>query len=95
MKAIFLSIRILFSAAALLIMSTAEAGKPLWMFEALTSTTVDVPANDTTIVQYKITNQSMRTRTLVMKPIQGITQLTSGPGVSGIKQRVRILMLAL
>ncbi|WP_244915971.1 IPT/TIG domain-containing protein [Legionella worsleiensis] len=67
----------------MLIMTTASAGKPLWTFEPLTATTIAVPANGTATVQYRITNQSKKIHTLSMRPIRGITQITSGLNVCG------------
>lgn len=57
------------------------AGSPLWTFTPLTDTTLSVPSNDTAIVQYQVTNRSARTHTLTMRPIVGITQVTSGIGI--------------
>ena len=75
---------LLSSIIALCVFNTAYAGsRPLWTFTPLTETTVSVPSNDTAMVQYRVTNQSNRTRTLMMQPIQGITQLTSGLGICG------------
>ena len=59
------------------VMSTSIA------FTPLTSTTLSVPANSTAIVQYQVSNQISQPQTLVMKPIQGIQQITTGPGVCG------------
>lgn len=64
-----------------LMITAAFAGNPLWTFEPLTATRIAVPANDTAIVQYRVINQSSRPYTLVMNPIPGITQLTSGLGI--------------
>lgn len=62
---------------ALLASVFAQAGIPLWTFERLTATNITVPANDTATVQYRITNQSQKPHILEMKPIQGITQITT------------------
>jgi hypothetical protein len=61
--------------------SVANAGTPLWTFEALTPTTVAVPFNAIASVQYRVTNQSNRSHTLVMQSIPGVLQVTSGAGV--------------
>ncbi len=66
-----------------LIIAATHAGTPLWTFEPLTATTVAVPANSTAIVQYRVTNQSQKPHTLVMKSTPGVTQITSGLGVCG------------
>ncbi|MFC3907498.1 DUF1566 domain-containing protein [Legionella dresdenensis] len=64
-----------------LMSTTAFAGSPLWTFEPLTATTITVSEYGTVIVQYRVTNQSARSHTLTMQPMQGITQITSGPNV--------------
>ena len=52
-------------------LSTANAGTPLWTFEALTATTIAVPSDATASVQYRVTNQSNKPHTLTMQPIPG------------------------
>ena len=69
---------------SLLMLSAVQASTPLWTFEPLTSTTVILPDDETALVQYKLTNQSNRLKTLEMKPIQGITQRTTEVGDCGI-----------
>ncbi|MCC5791803.1 MAG: DUF1566 domain-containing protein [Legionellaceae bacterium] len=59
------------------------AGTPLWTFEPLTTTTVAVPANGTATVQYRVTNQSSKPHTLVMQPMTGIEQTTTGGSICG------------
>lgn len=59
------------------------AGAPLWTFEPLTATTISVPANGTATIQYRVTNQTSKPRTLTMQPIQGISQITTGLNVCG------------
>lgn len=59
------------------------AGAPLWTFEPLTPTTISVPANGTATIQYRVTNQTSKPRTLTMQPIQGISQITTGLNVCG------------
>ncbi|MDP1604135.1 MAG: IPT/TIG domain-containing protein [Legionella sp.] len=66
-----------------LMFTTAYAGTPLWTFVPLTTTTIEVPANGTATVQYQVTNQSSRTHTLSLQPLQGVTQTTAGPGLCG------------
>ncbi|MFT4059599.1 MAG: IPT/TIG domain-containing protein [Legionella sp.] len=63
-----------------LLLQAAYAGGPLWTLEPLTPTTIVVPANGTTTVQYQVTNQSSRLHTLSMQPIEGIAQITTGLG---------------
>lgn len=59
--------------------SVAEAAMPVWTFLPLSSPHMTVSRNGTAMVQYKITNQSKRTHSLMMTPITGITLLTN-PG---------------
>lgn len=64
---------------------------PLFTFSPLTPTTIQVSNNGTAIVQYIVTNMSFKTHTLVMVPINGITQITNpgdcpNPFVLGGKQ---------
>ncbi len=68
---------------SLLLTTLAHAGVPLWTFTPLTATTLTIPANDTALIQYRITNQSNKPHTLSMKPIQGISQITTGTGICG------------
>jgi IPT/TIG domain len=67
----------------LLISITTQAGSPLWTFTPLTATTVSISPTSTATIMYTVTNQSRKAHTLTMKPIQGITQMTTGPGVCG------------
>ncbi|AOW59449.1 beta-propeller fold lactonase family protein [Legionella pneumophila] len=69
------------SMLSLLMASTAWAGKPLWTLDALTATTIEIAPTGTATVQYLITNQSKKSHTLAMLPIQGVTQITTGAGV--------------
>ena len=73
----------LISLISLFMITAVQAGTPLWTFTPLTATTLTVPANGTATVQYQIINQSSASHTLTMKPIQGITQLTTGNGICG------------
>lgn len=68
---------------SLVMMVTIQASTPVWTFTPLTATTLNVPANSSDIVQYQVTNQSTKPHTLTMRPIQGITQITTGPGICG------------
>ncbi|MFJ1269875.1 hypothetical protein ACD661_15035 [Legionella lytica] len=63
--------------------ATAKAAIPLWTFDPITSTNIILPYNGVALVQYKITNQSRRTHNLIMNPIRGVTQITTGQGVCG------------
>jgi hypothetical protein len=53
----------------------------MWTFSPLTATTLTIPARSTATVQYIVTNQTHKTRTLAIKPISAIQQITSGGGV--------------
>ena len=64
-------------------MGFSYAGMPVWTFTPLTATTISVSAEGTASVQYQVTNQSGKARTLVMSPIAGVSQLTTGAGVCG------------
>lgn len=63
--------------------TSAFAGSPLWTFEPLIATTITVPENGYAVIQYQVTNQSYRPHTLTIKPMQSITQLTTGLGICG------------
>ncbi len=65
----------------LVIITHVEAGSPVWTFTPLTDTSVSVPANGTTTIQYQVTNQSRKSHSLVMRPITGITQTTTGTDI--------------
>lgn len=83
MKAASFIIRTLSSILTVSLFNSVEAGTPLWTFTPLTATTVAIQSNDTVAVQYRVSNQSSRVHTLNMQSIQGITQVTTGPGVCG------------
>lgn len=63
------------------ITSFAYAGTPLWTFTPLTATSISVASNGTATIQYQVTNQSVKSHSLVMTPITGIIQTTTGTGV--------------
>ncbi|MBY0544423.1 MAG: C1 family peptidase [Gammaproteobacteria bacterium] len=61
---------------ATLCVSTASfAGQPVWTFAPTTVTSVVFPTNVTSSIVYIVSNQSSQSHTLVIKPIQGITQI--------------------
>lgn len=60
-----------------LMITTAQAGSPLWTFEPLTPTTVAVPPGSSDTVQYRVTNQSSRAKNLVIQSTSGITQASA------------------
>lgn len=57
---------------ALLLATAVHAGTPVWTFSPLTATSVIVSTTGSAIVQYAVTNQSNKTHTLRMRPIEGI-----------------------
>ena len=59
------------------VMTLVQAGKPLWTLTPLTLTTVSVDTNSNSFVSYQVTNQSRQTYGLEMKPIPGISQVTT------------------
>lgn len=65
----------------LTITALSYAGAPVWTFTPLTATSVSVPSNGTATIQYQVTNQSAKSHSLLMTPIAGITQTTTGAGV--------------
>lgn len=81
MKTDFFIIRLLGSIVALCLLNAAEAGSPVWTFTPLTATSISVPRNSAATVQYLVTNQSAKSHSLVMTPITGIAQTTTGAGI--------------
>ncbi len=63
----------------LMIMTLVQAEEPMWTIVPTTPTTVSVPANGTASVKYRVTNQSRKAHSLIMKAIPGITQVET-PG---------------
>lgn len=64
-----------------MMMGEVKADIPAWTFTPLTPTTQSVPSNSSGTIKYIVTNQSPKTHLLVMKPIQGVVQITTGAGV--------------
>lgn len=66
-------------AFACLFISISYAGKPLWTFtpDSFYPPTVSVTPLGSAIIQYVVTNQSHKAHTLMMKPIVGVTQVTT------------------
>ena len=69
--------QILVGAWAMLAMTLAYAGAPLWTIKPLSPTTLNVSANGIATVKYQVTNQSRKSHLLVMTSIPGITQVTT------------------
>lgn len=74
--------RILSGMATLFFLNTVEAGTPVWTFTPLTPTTISIDSSSTATVQYLVTNQSHTSHTLVMTPINGVTQTTTSGNCS-------------
>lgn len=53
---------------------TVYAARPLWTITANTPTRVTIPQGVSTTVIYTVTNKSYKTRTLMWRPIAGVTQ---------------------
>ncbi len=75
------ALTILLSSILLSLSALLYAGSPVWTLTPLTATSISVPANSTETVQYLVTNQSGKSHSLVMTPITGITQATTGAGI--------------
>ena len=75
--------KIITSLFACLWLTASFAAQPLWTFTPLSPTSVIVDDSGTANVQYRVTSQAYRAHTLVVKPMQGVTQITSGAGVCG------------
>ena len=72
---------LLFGSLAFSFTPVLHAGTPVWTLTPLTATSIVVPSNGCATVQYLVTNQSAKSHRLVMRPMAGITQRTSGEGV--------------
>lgn len=55
--------------------TTIFAGQPVWTFTPTTATSVVFPINLSSSILYTVSNQSSRPHTLVIKPLQGVTQV--------------------
>jgi len=75
------ALTILLSSILLSLSALLHAGSPVWTLTPLTATSISVPANGTATIQYQVTNQSAKSHSLVMTPITGITQTTTGAGI--------------
>lgn len=79
MKTIRIINRFIAGLLAVFCVTTGQAGVPLWTFTPLTATSISIGSNETATIQYRVTNQSEKSHTLVMTPIAGITPTTTGP----------------
>lgn len=73
--------RVIFTLLSLMILKISYSGIPVWTFtpNPLHPPSHSITTNGSAIVQYTVTNQSHKTHTLIMQPINGVTQDTS-PG---------------
>ena len=65
---------------AIFLLSTPSWALAPWSIVPITATTFTVSPNATANVQYTVTNNSV-THTLMMVPIAGVTQVTTGAGI--------------
>ena len=70
----------LVAGAAIFLISTSSWALTPWSVVPITPTTITVPTNATANVRYTVTNNSV-THTLMMVPIAGISQITTGAGI--------------
>lgn len=76
-----LNYRLIVGLLSLMMMDVIQAGIPLWTYAPMTATTQSVPSNSSSTIEYLLTNQSRKLKVLVMKPPQGLVQITLGDGV--------------
>lgn len=72
---------VLFGMCGFALSASLYAGRPVWTFTPLTPTSISISQDSTAVVQYQVTNQSSKSHRLVMRPIAGVTQTTTGPGI--------------
>ena len=70
----FFSNAILTVLCSCLMLTSAQAAKPLWTFAPQTPTEMTVVKGDSAQVIYTVQNQSAKPKNLVMKPIAGVSQ---------------------
>ncbi|WP_019215493.1 DUF1566 domain-containing protein [Legionella tunisiensis] len=70
--------KILVGLLSWLILTAAQAARPLWIITAVpgSKTTLTVPKNGTATVQYLVQNESAQSKNLVAQPMPGIIQTT-------------------
>lgn len=79
------TVKFTFAIQLLLVMSLTQAGSPLWSFRPLTATTLTVPPNSTSLVEYRVTNNSHKhTFPLVLKPMTGVQQIIAPGACAGV-----------
>ena len=69
--------------AGILMLSTASLlhGAAAFDIVPTTSTAMLMPSNSSAMIKYQVTNNTALTRTLTMKPIQGVSQVTGDAGL--------------
>lgn len=81
MKKTLWSNKLAITAVIFLFTELTQAAKPMWSVIPLTSpTTLSLPANATMQFRYTVTNNA-RTRTLMLQPFTGVSQVTTGAGI--------------
>lgn len=77
-------LRLIIAVVTLLFMTLSYAGQPLWTFtpDSYYPPAVSITSAGSATIKYLVTNQSHKVHTLVMKPIAGITQITSAGNCS-------------
>jgi hypothetical protein len=68
---------LIISMSTLLLIPSARAAAPLWTFTPLTATNISIKLTEKVTIKYRLVNKSKKTRTLMINPINGITQITS------------------
>ena len=83
MKILRLAPRLILGLIGFGIITAGQAGIPMWTFTADPNfpPSLSISPVGTATVRYLITNQSKKTHRLVMQPIAGINQVTTGQGV--------------
>ena len=57
-----------------IVMDLAYAAKPMWTFRPITPTTVALPPGTKDFIQFEVTNQLSRSKSLVLAKASGINQ---------------------
>lgn len=65
------------------------AGSPVWTFTAMTPNVLKIPPQGQDLVQYKVHNQSIKPKNLVLIPITGVTQ----NGVCRLAPKVHVCLI--
>lgn len=65
--------RLFMGASGLMLMASVQAGIPVWTYSAPNPAQVTVSAGSSATVQYTVTNQSTRTKNLILKATPGLS----------------------